>query len=107
MPRALAEAVHVLADGEEVGPAVRKLRESAVRGVGVGAQGEVPPVIVELPDERGVVGEGLGGGELSGLVVAPVAPRAAEGWEAGRGAEAGAEEGEDPGGGGEMRRERG
>lgn len=55
----------------------------------------MPPIRVELPDERGVCGEGFGGGEGDGVVGAPDAACAAEGGEAGGGGEAGAQEGED------------
>lgn len=62
-------------------------------------QRHVSAVAVELPDEGGVVVEGVGRGEGGGVVASPEAAGAAEGGEAGGGGEAGAEEGEDVSGG--------
>lgn len=61
----------------------------------------MPPVGVEQPHQARVGGEGRGRGEGRGLVVAPVAARAAEGGEARASREAGAAEGEDAAGGAE------
>lgn len=59
----------------------------------------MPPVAVELPYQGGVVVEGVGRRERGGFVASPETACAAECGEAGGGGEAGAEEGEDVGGG--------
>ncbi len=56
-----------------------------MRRVRPGVQCHVSTVSVELPDEPRVSGKSLGRGEDGGVVVAPEAAFAAEGWEAGGG----------------------
>ena len=68
---ALAESVDVLGQRLEAGHLPCEFGESVVGGVGLGLEGHVSPVGVELPDQPGVCAECAWGGEVGGFVCSP------------------------------------